>query len=73
MIVLVGIVAVAVAIIALITSWQIVQITKEERKLNKQREKDEIQKNEMRESLNTGNTHDDVSASLDLLRNNKQK
>lgn len=71
--VILGIIAIAVTIIALITSWQVVQITKEEREYQKEKVENEIQKNEMRESLNTGNPHDDVSASLDLLRNNKQK
>lgn len=42
-----------------------------EKELKKAKE-EEVKKNEVKETLNTGNQHDNVRASLDLLQNNKK-
>lgn len=42
-----------------------------EKELEKAKE-EEVKKNEVKETLNTGNQHDNVRASLDLLQNNKK-
>lgn len=42
-----------------------------EKELEKAKE-EEVKKNELKETLNTGNQHDNVRASLDLLQNNKK-
>lgn len=38
----------------------------------KKAKEEEVKKNEVKETLNTGNQHDNVRASLDLLQNNKK-
>lgn len=43
-----------------------------EKELKKAKE-EEVKKNEIKETLNTGNQHDNVRASLDLLQNNKKQ
>lgn len=43
-------------------------IKKEQEVLHKEQEKDEL-----KESLHTGNKHDDVVSSLNILQNNKNK
>ena len=42
-----------------------------EKELEKAKE-EEVKKNELKETLNTGNQHDNIRASLDLLQNNKK-
>ena len=42
-----------------------------EKELEKAKE-EEVKKNEVKETLNTGNQHDNIRASLDLLQNNKK-
>lgn len=43
-----------------------------EKELEKAKE-EEVKKNEVKETLNTGNQHDNVRASLDLLQNNQKR
>lgn len=43
-----------------------------EKELEKAKE-EEVKKNELKETLNTGNQHDNIRASLDLLQNNQKR
>lgn len=49
--------------------WELVKLGKEERKAQNE---SEVMKNEMRESLNTGDRVTDINNSLDLLHNGKK-
>lgn len=69
--IIVSAIAIILAVTTFFTSWQVVKITKEEREARKNQIKEELEKDELKESIETGNPSSDINATLDLLQNNK--
>ena len=72
---LVGLIFLLLAIFAFMINNERREMEFQQKQYEKELEKakkEEVKKNELKETLNTGNQHDNIRASLDLLQNNKK-